>query len=126
MSVRATAYLLLLLGVTAMAAEQPPQLDIRSLDEMEDVSGWESLASDGVSASVRSAKGVAGNALVLEFNLANTAGYAAATRKLPTKLPEDYEMIWGVPASIIIFALLIWKAGPLVKKAFSAFLRWTR
>ena len=34
-------------------------------------------------------------------------------------LPEDYEMIWGIPASILIFALLIWKAGPLVKKAFN-------
>jgi hypothetical protein len=54
MSVRATAYLLLLLGVTAMAAEQPPQLEIRYLDEMEDISAWESLASDGVSASVHS------------------------------------------------------------------------
>jgi F-type H+-transporting ATPase subunit b len=34
-------------------------------------------------------------------------------------LPEDYELIWGVPASIIIFGLLIWKAGPLIKKAFN-------
>jgi F-type H+-transporting ATPase subunit b len=34
-------------------------------------------------------------------------------------LPEDYELIWGVPASILIFALLIWKAGPLIKKAFN-------
>ncbi|HET9445622.1 MAG TPA: hypothetical protein VFO35_05150, partial [Steroidobacteraceae bacterium] len=98
MSVRATAYLLLLLGVAAMAAEQPPQLDLRSLDEMEDVSAWESLASDGVSASVHSGKGVEGNALVLEFNLANTAGYAAATRKLPTKLPEDYEISFWMRA----------------------------
>lgn len=98
MSVRATAYLLLLLGVTAMAAEQPPQLEIRYLDEMEDISAWESLASDGVSASVHSAKGVEGNALVLEFNLANTAGYAAATRQLPTQLPEDYEISFWMRA----------------------------
>jgi F-type H+-transporting ATPase subunit b len=34
-------------------------------------------------------------------------------------LPEDYEMIWGIPASILIFALLIWKAGPFIKKAFN-------
>ena len=79
MSVRALPLLLLLIGVTAMSAEQPPQLEIRYLDEMEDISQWKSLASDGVSASVHSAKGVEGNALVLEFNLANTAGYAAAT-----------------------------------------------
>ena len=98
MSVRATVYLLLLSGITAMAAEQPPQLEIRYLDEMEDISAWQSLASDGVSASVRSAKGVEGNALVLEFNLANTAGYAAATRQLPTKLPEDYEISFWMRA----------------------------
>ena len=80
------------------AAEQPPQLEIRYLDEMEDISAWESLASDGVSASVHSAKGVEGNALVLEFNLANTAGYAAATRQLPTQLPEDYEISFWMRA----------------------------
>ena len=34
-------------------------------------------------------------------------------------LPEDYEMIWGIPASILIFGLLFWKAGPLIKKAFN-------
>ena len=98
MSVRATAYLLLLLGVTAMAAEQPPQLEIRYLDEMEDISAWESLAADGVTASVHPAKGVEGKALVLEFNLANTAGYAATTRKLPTQLPEDYEISFWMRA----------------------------
>ncbi len=46
---------------------------------------WKALASDGVDASVHNAKGVDGNALVLEYNLNNTAGYAAATRKLPVE-----------------------------------------
>jgi F-type H+-transporting ATPase subunit b len=32
--------------------------------------------------------------------------------------PENYEMIWGVPASIIIFGLLFWKAGPIIVKSF--------
>src|SRR5688500_1846441 len=98
MSVRAPALLLWFVGVTAMSAEQPPQLEIRYLDEMEDISPWKSLASDGVIASVHSAKGVEGNALVLEFNLANTAGYAAATRQLPTQLPEDYEISFWMRA----------------------------
>src|SRR5262245_64358253 len=69
--------------------EQTPQLEIRSLDEMEDVSAWKALSSDGVSASVHGAKGIEGNALVLEFDLANTAGYAAATRVLPTQLRSE-------------------------------------
>ena len=34
-------------------------------------------------------------------------------------LPENYEMYWGIPASILIFALLIWKAGPLIKKGLN-------
>jgi F-type H+-transporting ATPase subunit b len=31
--------------------------------------------------------------------------------------PEGYELLWGSIASILIFALLYWKAGPIVKKA---------
>src|SRR4051812_26596771 len=91
-------FILLFASVTAMAAEQPPQLEIRYLDEMEDSSAWKSVASDGVRASVHSAKGVEGNGLVLEFDLANTAGYAAATRVLPTTLPDDYEISFWMRA----------------------------
>ena len=91
-------FALLFFAMTATAAERAPQLEIRYLDEMEDISQWESLASDGVSASVHSAKGVEGNALVLEFDLANTAGYAAATRQLPTALPDDYEISFWMRA----------------------------
>ncbi|HEY0942102.1 MAG TPA: discoidin domain-containing protein [Steroidobacter sp.] len=89
---RTLAWSLLILPLLTGAAEQAPQLDMRYLDEMENVAEWKSLASDGVSASVHSAKGVDGNALVLEYNLNNTAGYAAATRKLPVTLPDDYEI----------------------------------
>ena len=89
---RGLRWSLLLLPVVALAAEQAPQLQLRSLDEMENAGEWKSLASDGVDASVHNAKGVDGNALVLEFNLNKTAGYAAATRKLPVDLPDDYEI----------------------------------
>ena len=34
--------------------------------------------------------------------------------------PEGYELLFGVPASLLIFALLWWKAGPLVKKGMKA------
>ena len=34
-------------------------------------------------------------------------------------LPENYEMIWGIPASLLIFGLLFWKAGPVIKKGFN-------
>ena len=69
-------------------------VDSQKLDDMENIASWESLSSDGVSASVHAGRGVdgVGGALVLEFDLANTAGYAAATRQLPTELPDDYEI----------------------------------
>ena len=35
-------------------------------------------------------------------------------------LPEGYEIWFGGIASVIIFALLIWKAGPLLNKALAA------
>jgi hypothetical protein len=82
-----------------LAMEQAPQLEIRSLDEMDDVAAWKALSSDGVSASVHGAQGVEGNALVLEFDLAKTAGYAAATRVLPTQLPDDYEISFWMRAA---------------------------
>src|SRR5687767_5215925 len=82
----------------AWAATQPAQLDLRYLDELDDVSAWRSLASDGVIASVHGARGVEGDALVLEFDLAGTAGYAAATRELPTTLPDDYEISFWMRA----------------------------
>jgi hypothetical protein len=90
---RPAAFLaLLVVSSLVSAAEQAPQLDVRALDDMEDASAWNSLASDGVSASVRRAPGVQGNALVLDYNLNRTAGYAAATKRLPVTLPEEYEI----------------------------------
>ena len=80
------------LATGIMAATQPPQTDLRILDEMDDIAAWKSLASDGVTASVHGAKGLHGNALVLEYDLAKTAGYAAATRALSVDLPDDYEI----------------------------------
>ena len=76
----------------SFAVEQAPQLELRFLDEMDDTSGWKALASDGVSASVRPENGVQGGALVLEYDLNRTAGYAAATKSLAVTLPEEYEM----------------------------------
>ncbi|HLS82130.1 MAG TPA: discoidin domain-containing protein [Steroidobacter sp.] len=65
---------------------------MRVLDEMDDISAWRSLASDDVNAAVHEGRGVENGALVLEFDLAGTAGYAAATRKLPTEAPDDFEI----------------------------------
>jgi F-type H+-transporting ATPase subunit b len=34
--------------------------------------------------------------------------------------PEGAEILWGGLASVIVFTLLIWKGGPLVKRSFRA------
>lgn len=79
----------------ACAAEaQAPQT--RVLDPLDDLGAWKTLVSDGVDASVHPARGVQGGAMVLEFDLHGTAGYAAATRPLPLRFPENYELSFWI------------------------------
>jgi hypothetical protein len=74
-------------------ADTPPPADVRILDDFEDIANWSSVASDGVIASLHSAPGAqGGEALLLDFDFARTAGYAAARRSMPVELPDDYEI----------------------------------
>ncbi len=86
------AFVVVFVGMNGFAAEQvvPPQT--RLLDSLDDVSGWSTAVSENVIASVHGARGVQGGAMVMEFDLAQTAGYASAHRPLPVQLPEDYEI----------------------------------
>ncbi|MGD9703679.1 MAG: hypothetical protein AB7Q42_11095 [Acidimicrobiia bacterium] len=34
--------------------------------------------------------------------------------------PESAEMIYGIPASLLVIGALVWKAGPIAKKAMAA------
>jgi hypothetical protein len=80
---------------SAFAAEAPVPAT-RVLDELDDISPWHTLVSDGVTASVHEARGTQGGALVLEFDLAKTAGYASVSRELPLDLPPDYEIAFWI------------------------------
>lgn len=93
---RALAAIALIL--MTVAATQSPQIEVRMLDELDDITPWRALASDGVSASVHGAKGMQGGALLLEFDFANTAGYAVATRPMAVELPDDYEISFWMRA----------------------------
>jgi hypothetical protein len=74
-------------------ADSPAPADVQILDDFEDISKWTAVASDGVIASLHAAPGVqGGEALVLDFDFARTAGYAAARRSMPVALPDDYEI----------------------------------
>jgi hypothetical protein len=87
-----SALLFVIFAGLAVPAAQPQSTDMRTLDELDNVSTWRTIASDGVSASVHEARGMQGGALVLEFDFAKTAGYAAASRAMPVELPDDYEI----------------------------------
>jgi hypothetical protein len=80
------------LCASGFAAEPLVPPETRMLDPLDDVSPWATSVSENVIASVHEARGVQGGALVMEFDLAKTAGYASAHRKLPVQLPEDYEI----------------------------------
>ncbi|MET0499673.1 MAG: discoidin domain-containing protein [Steroidobacteraceae bacterium] len=95
MTRHALALCCLLLSAIASAAEAPvPATQV--IDELDDISAWKTLVSDGVTASIHEARGNQGGAMVLEFDLAKTAGYAVATRKLSLDLPADYELSFWI------------------------------
>ena len=83
------------LWTIGFAAEVPVPA-ARVLDELDDISAWTTLVSDGVTASLHPALGTKGGAMVMEFDLSRTAGYAAASRALPLELPADYEISFWI------------------------------
>jgi hypothetical protein len=68
----------------------------RLLDGFDDLSGWKAAGSEGVQAALEGAKGPEGHALKLKFDLAGTAGYALAHRRLPLDLPDNFELSFYV------------------------------
>lgn len=78
---------LLLAALLFVAAPAP-----RVLDGFEDISGWKTAPSDGVSLDLSSAPGFAGKALRLDFDFHGGAGYAVAQKEIPIELPENWEL----------------------------------
>ena len=66
------------------------------LDGFEDRVLWQVGASDGVQASLRTAVGLEGQALCLEFDFVGVAGYASVRRALPIDFPPNYEFAFYV------------------------------
>lgn len=82
--------------VVGTKAAEAPVPEARVLDEFDDITPWSAASSDGVMASIHEARGTQGGALVLEFDLSKTAGYAVAHRRLPVDLPPDYELAFWI------------------------------
>ena len=81
----------LLLAVPLAAIAQ-----VRVLDEFDDPGAWTVSASDEVQASIRSAPGVSGRALCLDFDFGKVSGYAIARRKLALAYPANFEFTFDV------------------------------
>ena len=68
----------------------------RPLDRFDDAHAWTAVASDQVSASLRSIDDDDGNALCLDFDFHGVSGYAAMRRTLPIDYPANYEFRFRV------------------------------
>jgi len=63
----------------------------RILDDFSDASGWQALASDQVSSSLRTIRRNEGSALCLGYDFNGVSGHAAMRRELPLEYPANYE-----------------------------------
>jgi hypothetical protein len=67
------------------------QTDMQLLDDFEDISAWQAVASDSVIASLRQVDGADGRAMCLGYDFNGVSGYAVARRTLPMAYPANYE-----------------------------------
>lgn len=63
----------------------------RLLDNFEDISAWQAIASDGVSARLRQVVGEKGKGLCMDYDFNGVSGYAVARRALPMRYTGNYE-----------------------------------
>jgi hypothetical protein len=68
------------------------------LDDFESLEGWSAHPAEGVELRIGQDAGFAGRAMRLDFDFRGGAGYAIARRRLPVKLPGDYEFSFRVRA----------------------------
>ena len=91
-------WLALSLSLAAVAADVSPRGAPKLLDGFEDISLWQAMGSDNVSASSHTVVGMVGQAVRLDFDFNGAAGYAYIRRKLPLVMPDNYEISFYVRA----------------------------
>ena len=82
--------------VCVSAASAQAQAPDRVLDDFADLARWSITATDDVQAALRSAEGLHGKALCIDFDFGHTTGYVSAKRALPLDYPARYEFSLGV------------------------------
>jgi hypothetical protein len=95
----AALYLALYVAMEVWMSPVGAQLP-RPLAGFEDLALWQVGASDGGRASIHGVKGLAGQALCLEFDFAGVAGYASARRALSIAFPLNYEFTFYVRGEV--------------------------
>ena len=101
---------LLKIGLLSCCAVQAAERRPQNLDNFTDSSPWKALGSDQVSSSLRPIHENGNDALCLDYNFNNVAGYAAMRRELPITFPGNYQFDFRVrgsgPANAFEFKLI--------------------
>lgn len=85
-------FLLLVLAVAGGNAQ------VRTLDEFENANGWSYNLSEGVTMNHSTDKGVAGNAIRIDYDFTTGSGYGGIQKHFPLELPENYEFTFWLKA----------------------------
>jgi len=91
---RKTEACLLLLAVASLSSTAQQQ----TLETFEQPSGWTYNTSDGVSLNMSTDKGVAGNAVRIDYDFTEGTGYGGIQKLFPVDLPENYEFTFWLRA----------------------------
>ncbi len=83
----------------AMATTGQASFAADVLDDFDDASAWQALASDQVSSALRSIRTADGDALCLDWNFNGVSGHAAMRRDLPIEFPANYEFDFDIRGS---------------------------
>lgn len=62
-----------------------------TLDDFENLSGWQIITSEGVDVKISSVNGIKGKALKLEYDFKSGAGYGGIQKQFPVVLPNHYQ-----------------------------------
>ncbi len=75
----------------ALAISHNALAQSRTLDGFESLTGWKTIASDGVRIDVALVEGRTGKCIKIDFDFVAGAGYCGIQKQLPMALPENFQ-----------------------------------
>jgi hypothetical protein len=64
---------------------------VKEFDAFETLTGWKTIASDGVHIDIALAEGRTGKCIRIDFDFVSGAGYCGIQKQLPMALPENFQ-----------------------------------